>query len=109
MSKGWIRTRVDNYIKKGDFKELETTTLSLDEWIKHKTRKCNASKKNGQPCTARAINNTDKCRYHGGESTGPKTEEGRRKSLSKLAQFRNNPEKLDEYLEKEKRQSNKTR
>ena len=41
--------------------------------------RCNAiSKRTKQQCMAPAINGKTKCRTHGGKSTGPKTELGRR-------------------------------
>ncbi len=35
------------------------------------------SKQTGKQCGAHAIRGKTKCKYHGGWSTGPKTEEGR--------------------------------
>lgn len=44
--------------------------------------KCKArSKRSGQPCQQPSMSN-GRCRLHGGKSTGPRTEEGR-KSISK--------------------------
>ena len=41
----------------------------------------------GHPCKAQALAN-GRCRNHGGMSTGPKTAEGKAKSLANLKQFR---------------------
>lgn len=43
-----------------------------------KCRRCGAiSKRSGLQCGAVAIRGKEKCRFHGGLSTGPKTNEGR--------------------------------
>lgn len=52
---------------------------------------CGAKKKNGQQCKAKAIYGSGRCRHHGGKSTGPRTIDGKIKSLSMLAQYRRNP------------------
>jgi len=52
---------------------------------------CGARKKNGQQCRAKAEPGRNRCRFHGGKSTGPKTIEGKIKSLSGLPQYRRNP------------------
>ena len=53
-------------------------------WAKTKAAqpRCNATTRKGQPCAARVVVRSDgshatKCRFHGGLSTGPKTEQGR--------------------------------
>lgn len=48
---------------------------------------CGAINRRGLPCQARALD-TGRCRNHGGLSTGPKTEDGKRRSLACLKQFR---------------------
>ncbi len=74
---------------------------------KHRPQ-CTAKTRTGRRCECRAVYDytnkrvrNGKCYMHGGLSTGPLTKEGRRKSLSKLTQYRNNPEKLEEKLNKE--------
>ena len=43
-------------------------------------KRCQAlSKRTGVQCQAPAISGKSKCRFHGGKSTGPKTQEGRRR------------------------------
>jgi hypothetical protein len=43
-------------------------------------RRCQArSKRTKQQCKAPALKGKTKCRFHGGASTGPKTEEGRKR------------------------------
>lgn len=56
---------------------------------------CGAKTRKGSPCQAPAVwdkaNNrprNGRCRMHGGLSTGPKTPEGRARSLSKLKNYR---------------------
>ena len=44
---------------------------------------CNAkSKRTGNQCRAPAAKGKTKCRFHGGASTGPKTEQGRQRCAS---------------------------
>jgi hypothetical protein len=72
--------------------EAEARAFLRDK-VKHyrdKTRPwelCLAMNRRGLPCQARALDN-GRCRNHGGLSTGPKTEDGRRRSLAGLKQFR---------------------
>lgn len=42
--------------------------------------KCGATCSDGSECEAYAMDGSNRCRHHGGESTGPKTEEGKRKT-----------------------------
>lgn len=48
---------------------------------------CNARTKSGRPCRALALP-SGRCRWHGGMSTGPRTEEGKRRSAANLAKAR---------------------
>ena len=41
---------------------------------------CDARKKNGEPCRQKALYRQGRCKFHGGLSTGPKTEEGKQQS-----------------------------
>jgi hypothetical protein len=41
---------------------------------------CDAKKKNGEPCRQKALYSRGRCKFHGGLSTGPKTEEGKQQS-----------------------------
>ena len=55
---------------------------------KRSRRKCGAhARSTGKPCQAKALAN-GRCKLHGGLSTGPKTEEGRKKARANLKQFR---------------------
>jgi len=50
-------------------------------WIgsipKDKRPRCGAKTRKGTPCKARALDWSERCKLHGGASTGPKTQEGR--------------------------------
>jgi hypothetical protein len=52
-----------------------------DLWIgdvpKAKRARCGARTRKGTPCQARCVDGKERCRLHGGCSTGPKTVEGR--------------------------------
>ena len=71
---------------------------------RHKYRlKCQTiNKQNKLPCKAKGIlmkNGKVRCRIHGGWSTGPKTIEGKIKSLKALPQFKNyNVEEIRTYI-----------
>lgn len=43
-------------------------------------QKCGATCSDGTECDAWAMDGADRCRHHGGKSTGPKTEEGKKAS-----------------------------
>lgn len=44
------------------------------------SEKCGAQCSDGSTCEAYAMDGSDRCRHHGGKSTGPKTEEGKDQS-----------------------------
>lgn len=56
---------------------------------------CGARKKDGAQCRAMTEPGRNRCRFHGGRSTGPCTVEGMRKALSYLPQYRDHPERLE--------------
>ena len=41
---------------------------------------CDATKKNGEPCRQKTLYRRGRCKFHGGLSTGPVTEEGKAQS-----------------------------
>lgn len=45
-----------------------------------KTETCGAKTRSGTPCQRRDLLKGDRCRLHGGLSTGPKTLEGKQRS-----------------------------
>src|SRR5207253_1580416 len=55
-----------------------------NEW-KHKP--CGGATRKGTPCTANAIRENGRCRWHGALSTGPKTPEGRARVLEGYRQW----------------------
>lgn len=52
-------------------------------------RSCGARRRrDGKPCNALNVPGSDRCKWHGGKSTGPKTAEGKARSLANLRQYR---------------------
>ncbi len=50
---------------------------------------CGAKRRrDGQPCQGLSVPGKQRCKWHGGASTGPKTDEGRARSMMKLRQYR---------------------
>jgi hypothetical protein len=45
---------------------------------------CGAMNRRGLPCGCKALFANGRCRFHGGLSTGPKTPEGKRRSLEAM-------------------------
>ncbi len=56
----------------------ETRMSIRDDYVRRDY--CDATKKNGEPCRQKAIYRGGRCKFHGGFSTGPKTEEGKQQS-----------------------------
>ncbi|MDE2406856.1 MAG: hypothetical protein KGL91_03215 [Xanthomonadaceae bacterium] len=53
---------------------------------------CGATRhRDGQPCQAKSEPGKRRCRFHGGRSTGPKTEAGKARALANLRQYREPP------------------
>lgn len=48
------------------------------------TKTCGASNRRGLPCQCRQLYSNGRCRFHGGLSTGPKTPEGKHRSLEAM-------------------------
>lgn len=59
--------------------DFDAKTLVLTTWRRGKRfqARCGARTRTGEPCRALRVYGKDRCRYHGGLSTGPKTPEGR--------------------------------
>ena len=50
---------------------------------------CSAKRRrDGQPCQGLSVPGKRRCKWHGGASTGPRTDEGRARSMANLRQFR---------------------
>ncbi|MBL8261659.1 MAG: hypothetical protein JNM58_04475 [Xanthomonadaceae bacterium] len=45
-------------------------------------------RRDGQPCEALSVPGKRRCKWHGGCSTGPQTNQGKKRALSNLRQFR---------------------
>ncbi len=45
---------------------------------------CGAKNRKGLPCQCKLLLKGGKCKFHGGMSTGPRTEEGKKKSIKVL-------------------------
>ena len=45
-------------------------------------------RRDGQPCQGLSVPGKRRCKWHGGASTGPRTDEGRARSISNLRQYR---------------------
>lgn len=58
-------------------------------------RLCHAKTKSGAPCQSRPCPGNVRCKWHGGMSTGPKSTEGKAKSLANLKQNRGKQESND--------------
>lgn len=59
---------------------------------RHNRRQCGARCRDGHACTARVVDGRNRCRMHGGLSTGPKTPEGRAAiAASNRRRVQNNP------------------
>lgn len=56
---------------------------------------CHAKTKTGKPCQSRPCPGNVRCKWHGGMSTGPKSTEGKAKSLANLRQNRGKQESND--------------
>ena len=54
---------------------------------------CGAKRcRDGQPCQGLSVPGKRRCKWHGGASTGPRTDEGRARSMSNLRQYRRQPQ-----------------
>jgi hypothetical protein len=63
------------------------------EWLVHwESRQrvvCGARRRrDGKPCQSLSVPGKKRCKWHGGCSTGPKTQKGKQKALANLRQFR---------------------
>lgn len=52
---------------------------------------CGARTQSDRPCRGKSLPGKQRCKWHGGKSTGPKSAEGRAKALRNLRQFRQKP------------------
>ncbi len=59
-----------------------------------KARRCGAKTRRGTACQCKPMPDKDRCKIHGGASTGPRTLAGRVKALSCLIQYKARPDLL---------------
>ena len=83
-----------NDLKAGTRVALES--VSYQKSIK----RCKAKTRRGARCKHKPINDTGRCKYHGGMSTGAKTIEGKIKALSSLKQYKARPDLLESRIAK---------
>lgn len=55
---------------------------------------CNADTQSGRPCRAMGLAPNGRCKWHGGKSTGPRTAEGKARSLRNLEKARKQIDRL---------------
>ena len=51
-------------------------------------------RRDGQPCQGLSVPGKRRCKWHGGASTGPRTDAGRARSMANLRQYRNHETEL---------------
>lgn len=82
MTSGHTPELTDTYARAYDFGS------SFPAAPRQSQNRCGARRhRDGRPCQAKPEPGKDRCRFHGGRSTGPRTEEGRAKALANLRQF----------------------
>lgn len=83
--RGWAPDRLLRALGKGDLVQRNTYPArpTLGGFL-HTTRarggvlqQCGAKTRKGRPCRAKVLPKKNRCKHHGGLSTGPKTPEGR--------------------------------
>ena len=67
---------------------LERARAAAAKAQRHGCGLCLATTRRGTPCIALGSGRGGRCKFHGGSSTGPRTEEGRRRALEALARGR---------------------
>jgi len=79
-----VAFKMQTYLTKADLAQIERLSIPVDEFIKLKLRQCDAKTRTGRQCLMCAKPGSSKCTIHGGLSTGPKSEEGKKKALANL-------------------------
>jgi hypothetical protein len=80
----YIALKIKTHLTLADKERIAKLNVSVDDFIRDKFKKCQATTRLGKPCQKRALNNRTRCWIHGGKSTGPKSEEGKKKALANL-------------------------
>ena len=57
-------------------------SAGFDKMVREMARICAARNRKGEPCKSTALYENGRCRFHGGLSTGPRTPEGKARSLA---------------------------
>lgn len=76
---------IDQYARANDFGLFQLTPRKKQSFY------CGAKTKSGKPCRGKKLPHKNRCKWHGGCSTGPKTSEGKAKALANLRQNRVHP------------------
>ena len=63
-----------------DLDEFLETLLKRSRARRSRKKKCSARTRSGAPCQAPGNGRGDRCKLHGGKSTGPRTPEGRERA-----------------------------
>ncbi|HDR7598205.1 TPA: hypothetical protein QCX65_001502 [Bacillus mycoides] len=70
---------VADRLQSGDLKRESDETVTIKEKLQKEESICGAIKKSGKVCTKKPTNEKNlRCNWHGGKSTGAKTEEGKK-------------------------------
>jgi hypothetical protein len=94
-----ICQHIDGMPESDNIREIETTLESAGGKIV--CIRCSAkSKRTGEQCKAPAIRGKSKCKFHGGLSTGPRSQEGRNRcAAAKLVHGRETKEMRQNHRE----------
>ena len=86
---GPSRARADNFGPTERKSTLRQHRKAYERALKTICRQpCGARRRrDGKPCNALNVPGSDRCKWHGGMSTGPKTPEGRIRALANLRQY----------------------
>ena len=86
---GPSRARADNFGASESRSALRQRRKAYERALKTICRQsCGARRRrDGKPCNALNVPGRDRCKWHGGMSTGPKTPEGRTRALANLRQY----------------------
>lgn len=72
------------YARASDFGGIPARLLLPENKAK---QRCGAKTKAGHPCRSKAEPGKQRCKWHGGRSTGPRTAEGKARALGNLRKF----------------------
>lgn len=86
MTSGEVPEFSDTNARANDFGGMPARLVATENRAKQAARvPCGARRRSdGQPCQALSVPGKRRCKWHGGCSTGPRTESGRRAAISNL-------------------------